>query len=403
MPSLSDKLKALGVQIGPQNLTPTKARKPEYGIQQVLPGEEVENLYGLAYRITEQYAVDERYGLVELRFRTPPELIAQYCGVPDLERSSADRYVFIDTETTGLGLGSGIFAFLIGLGYYREDYFIIRQYFLRDPGEETAALTALSEEICADPVLVSFNGKAFDVPMLNNRYILNGLSSPFDSSIQLDLLHLSRRLWKDRLPSRTLINLEGNILAAQRTEEDVPGWMIPQLYKDYLHTGDARLVKNVFYHNARDILAMVGLLNYVGGMLTSPLDQSKRDGLDLASIGSLHERFNRTAEAIELYNYALKQDLPPEVFESTLKRLSFLHKQSGDWQQAISLWELAAQQGQVYACEELAKYYEHNQRDYSAALKWVEYALTMIAGRPQAILWQPALEHRRQRLLRKTG
>lgn len=401
MGSLSDRLKKLGVEVGAQNLTPGKKKQSQHTIQSVIPGEELLNRYGSVYVAVENNPVQEKYGNTPVSYPDLPRVLAHYCDAATLTERSAQDFVFIDTETTGLGLGTGTFAFLIGIGTFRESDFLIQQFFLRDPSEETAALVALSELMPENPVIVSFNGKAFDIPLLNNRYILNSLTTPFEQVIHLDLLHLARRLWRERLPSRTLINLEGQILSAQRTQEDVPGWVIPQLYNDYLNTGDARLVKNVFYHNAKDILAMAALLNYVSDVLSQPVDQLDIPVVDIISIGILHQSLGNTDQASDIFRYALSHELPDELHRSTLQRHALLLKSLGAWDEAIQHWTQAASLGQVDACIELAKYYEHKDKNYQEALSWTRTALDQLATPADTFEWLEALNHRLDRLIRR--
>ena len=134
---------------------------------------------------------------------------------------------------------------------------------MRDPAEEAGMLEALAEFLAPTQALVTFNGKAFDAPLLITRYTLHNIPFPFKDYAHLDLLPLARRLWRDRLPSRALKYLEENVLSAPRTLEEVPGYEIPYLYFDYLRSRDARPLKGVFYHNAMDVVAMAALLSHV--------------------------------------------------------------------------------------------------------------------------------------------
>jgi hypothetical protein len=167
---------------------------------------------------------------------------------------------------------------------YEADGFRLIQQFMRDPAEEPAHLACLLTLLEGCESLVTFNGKAFDVPLLQSRYITNGEYFPFHSSIHLDLLPLARKLWKDRLPSRALGYLEEQILGVVRNQEDVPGWLIPSLYFDYLRSGDARPLKSVFYHNAIDVLSMAALLVHISTLLENPRLTRLIAG-DLLSIG----------------------------------------------------------------------------------------------------------------------
>ena len=143
--------------------------------------------------------------------------------------------------------------------------------FSANPARSPRCCSALSEHLHASHALVTFNGKCFDAPLLDARYTTNGRTSPLPSLAHLDLLPLARRLWRDRLPSRALGSLEQYILGVTRSQEDVPGWMIPQFYFSYLRSGDARPLKSVFYHNAIDVLSMAALLSHMGTMLDDPL------------------------------------------------------------------------------------------------------------------------------------
>jgi hypothetical protein len=284
---------------------------------------------------------------------------------------------------------------------------------MRDPGQEPALLWALTEFLEPCQALVTFNGKAFDVPLLNARYITNGETPCLASTAHLDLLPLARRLWRDRLPSRTLGYLEEHILGLTRSQEDVPGWVIPSLYFDYLRGGDARPLKSVFYHNAIDVLSLAALLSHVADLLNAPfgIDRQLQEvvvhGLDLVAMGKLFEDLRRLETATRLYECGLAGDLPGEAYWEAVRRLSFLHKRRGDLSAAVDLWRQAAGDGQVYAHVELAKYYEHRAREYREAADWTQAAIALVEapGTPRHARqrWLADLEHRLARLRRKLG
>jgi hypothetical protein len=274
---------------------------------------------------------------------------------------------------------------------------------MRDPLEESALLIAFEEFIAPCQTIVSFNGKAFDVPLLTTRYTLQGWKPPFKNYAHIDLLHLSRRLWRDRLPSRTLANLEVQILGASRTDEEIPGWMIPQLYFDYLRDGDARPLKRVFYHNAMDVISLAALLNHTSILLENPLIQPVIEYMDVAAIARLLEDLGHTERAAQLYEVCLQAELPQDVYNDTLYRLSFLH--NNDYIAAVPLWEKASLQNQIYAYEELAKYYEHYIQNLEMALNWTLMALKQLNSSdfhdPEKNRWNIEFHHRLQRLNRK--
>ncbi len=401
--NLSERLKALGVRRGMPENPPAPPRRGDcVPIEQAVPGEVRPTPYGETFVRRQAHPATERYGRVPLAFRTPPDLLAAWMGAPSLREHAPEDYLFFDTETTGLG-GGGTYAFLIGAGRFRGETFEVAQFFLREPGEEAAQLTALSEFAAGCGVWVSFNGRAFDGPLIKGRCTLNGVGNPLEGGLHLDLLHLARRLWRERLPSRTLLSLESQILGVTRTQEDVPGWVIPQLYLDYLRTGDARLLKSVFYHNHKDVLAMAALLNHLGDLLAAPLARPETPALDLAGIGGVYEKVGRPQEAAAVYREALALGLPEETRRRIRRKLSFLLKRAEAWEAALAWWQEAASEGECYACEELAKYYEHRARRLEEALHWTQAALEGLATAPpaQRLQWEPAFRRRLARLERR--
>ena len=404
--SLSDKLKSLGVQVGARNLTPPVPKTADYPIEQIVPGELWPTDYGQTFVVEKWYEAEHRHGRVGLRPTTSLQPIASWAKAEQLAACPLDKFAFIDTETTGLAGGTGTYAFLIGVGRFEGDHFRLAQFFMRDPAEESAQLAALTKFLEPCSALVTFNGKSFDGPLLTTRYITQGEVFPLVEAPHLDLLHLARRLWRDRLPSRTLGDLEQQILGAERTEEDTPGWLIPTLYFNYLRDGDARPLKGVFYHNALDVLAMAALLNHMSHMLADPLNHTVEHALDLVAIAKLFEDLGQVDLAVELFKQGLQRnDLPEENYWQTQRRLSLIHRRQGDLTAAVEVWSQAAAGRQIYAHVELAKFYEHKQRDFETARQWTQTALDLVSARHQAHSerrkWLADLEYRLARLHRK--
>lgn len=406
MPSLSERLKSLGVKVGAQDLPPPKSTK-SFPVEDVVPGRFLETHGGNTFLIEEEFPHDYIHGEVGLRISTKPQVIAEWAGELHIIEQQPEAYAFLDTETSGLAGGTGTFAFLIGVGRYTQTGFQLAQFFMRDPFEEPAMLVALEEFLAPCQTIVSFNGKAFDVPLLNTRYTLQGWKSPFKNLGHVDLLHLARRLWRDRLPSRTLGNLEVQILHASRTDEEIPGWMIPQLYFDYLRDGDARPLKRVFYHNAMDVVSLAALLNYTSSFLENPVARSADEYVDLAAVARLMEDLGHIDEAARLYETCIQSELPERVLFDTTNRLSMMHKRNANYPAAIPLWEQAAEGKKLYAYEELAKYYEHIAQDFPMALQWTTAALTLLEMEgildPEGMRWKHDFQHRLQRLERKNS
>jgi uncharacterized protein YprB with RNaseH-like and TPR domain len=406
MESLEDKLKALGVNLGSQKV-PSPPAAQTYPIETVVPGEFVASIYGQAYRSLASYPPEYRHGNGDLNVRASLQHMAEWGKAGALAENPGINFYFLDTETSGLAGGTGTYAFLVGVGRYTQTGFELAQFFMRDPSEEPALLAALSEYMTGCQALVTYNGKAFDAPLLNTRYTLQGMTNPFSSAAHFDLLPLARRLWRDRLPSRTLGAIEVAILGAERTQEEVPGWMIPEIYFEYLRSRDARPLAGVFYHNAMDILSLAGLFRYTVQLLAEPLAEPLMEGLDLVSLARLFEDLGYQSAAIELYERGLEQGLPESFLWPTVERFSLLHKRRGEWEAALALWEDAAEHGQVFACVELAKYHEHQRRDYLEAARWTEAGLEIVLGPGFPIYlrrqWRGDLLHRLERLRKRAG
>ena len=399
--SLEDQLKALGVQMGKDKRL-TNKRAGKHPIEKVVSGEFWEMLTGEVFCHEEFYPVDYIHGSKPLTPQDPIEVLCQWAGAQQLSLTDLQDFIFLDTETSGLAGGTGTYAFEVGLGRFTPDGFRLAQFFMRHPGEEPALLSGLNSFMEGMRAVVTYNGKAFDIPLLNTRYTMMGMDTPFNGIDHFDLLPLARRLWKIRLESRTLGNVEHQILGVARGEEEVPGYLIPQMYFDYLRTQDARPMAGIFYHNAIDILSLAGLFSHMAFLLDDPHSDRIHHGEDIVALARFFESMGEISQAETLYRKALSVDLPEEIHWDTVQRLSFLLKRKGDWPAAIALWEQAAENEELYAFEEIAKYFEHQMKGYEEAHRWTVGGLTVLNSRHfpayQYRFWQESLSHRLERL-----
>ncbi|MBI5953508.1 MAG: ribonuclease H-like domain-containing protein [Chloroflexi bacterium] len=403
MPSLADKLKSLGVKTGNEIPTPPKA--DSHSIDSVVAGSFHPTPRGDAFVAEQIFDEDYLHGDVSHLVKSPLSLISEWANDVRIAELPLGKFAFLDTETSGMAGGTGTYAFLVGVGRFIDGKFNLRQFFLRDPSEEPAMLEALIHFLAPCEGLVTFNGKAFDAPLLYTRYSLHRIPPPFKDYAHLDLLPLARRLWRDRLPSRALKYLEEHVLGFTRASEEVPGYEIPWLYFDYLRTGDARPLGGVFYHNAMDVVAMAALLGHVSDMFADPYGRVEH-GLDFIALGKLYEDLNHWDEAARLFERGLESGLDESDFGVAVRRLSILQKKRGDVEQAIPLWEQAAKQGHIYAHIELAKYYEHKKRDPKTAITWAKSARKEAEHAEPAYVrkhWLDEIDHRLKRLERKAG
>lgn len=404
MSSLSDKLKALGVDLGAKNIPPpAKKQQPRAHIEDIVEGTLWDTPHGEVFVVEHHYPLDYAFGRAPILGDADPSTLAAWAKEPQVASIPFTKYAFLDTETSGLAGGTGTYAFMIGMGRFEDDAFRVAQLFMRDPSEELAVLHALEHFLAPCDGLVTFNGKSFDVPLLRTRYTTHAQPHPFDAFPHVDLLHLARKLWRARLPSRRLLDLEVLILGAYRTEEDVESWRIPTLYFNYLRGGDPAPLKAVFYHNEIDIVAMAALLNHVSQMLANPMDVEH--DLDLLAIGKLHEDLGHNDQAQTIFRACLEHQRDEQARMEALERLSFQLKRVGQLDDAIPLWEEAAAQGELYAHIELAKAYEHTYKALEDALAWTQTAWDIIHARGYPILkrfeWQEPLKKRLDRLERK--
>jgi tetratricopeptide (TPR) repeat protein len=178
------------------------------------------------------------------------------------------------------------------------------------------------------------------------------------------------------------------------------------MYFDYLRSGDARPLKNVFYHNAMDVLSMAALLNHLAQLLDNPLNGQDPHGIDLIAIGKLYEDLGEVDSAAECYLRGLGKVLPEEIRSDAIKRWSMMEKRRGNWEKAIELWSIAVERSELYAFEELAKFYEHHLKDYSLAAYWTRSAIETLTSLRMAqyerAQFLGQFKHRLERLLRKS-
>ncbi len=419
-PDLVARLSRMGVTIGvppapnarAADLSePPPASPAVLAIEDAVPGESVANTHGHCYVSTSHRHVQEIHGdepLAAARAADTASLaaLARDGALADLDLG---RAAFLDTETTGLMGGTGTYAFLVGVGRFQGEAFQVRQFFMRDPSEERAQLAEVADWVADASGLVTFNGRAFDLPLLRTRYALHRQSLPVAERAHLDLLPAARRLWRKRLDSCSLQSLEYHVFGLER-QDDVPGWLIPQRYFNYQRDGDARGLVGIFRHNVTDVLTMVSLTTRLArayGQPQAALAQGQ-DWLCLAGQYLAGGHWERAAAACDT---ALAAGLPPADADEALGLLALAARRAGDWPRALAAWSALADRPRpprLQPFEELAKYHEHRARAPEQALDVVARARDLVAagalrprrGRTQALA---DLDHRLARLRRKLG
>ena len=321
-------------------------------------------------------------------------LLALLALDPSIAACDPRGALYLDTETTGLAGGTGTVPFLLGLSWWDAEagVFVLEQALLRRLGEEAPILDLLTTRVAAASMLVTFNGKAFDLPLLRTRYVMNRMPAPKEPP-HLDLVHLARRIHRTRLRSRTLVAIEGEVLGRARID-DVAGGDIVATYMHFLRTGDDEALLGVVEHNAADVLAMVALVGLYGEKLEANGAGPGGDGLDAsdsAGVASTLRRAGALEMAAELAEVAMARGGGPEARRAR----GDIAKARGDKARALADYEvLAAEVDDPSVRLELCKLYEHHVRSFALALALVERG-TGEGGE--------ATEKRRSRLTRKLG
>ena len=366
-------------------------------LEELLQGRRMENSRGEYFLIEDDVHLDSYHGHFSLsRFRAlTPGSVGILTGETALDAFNLSNAVFLDTETTGLAGGTGTAAFLIGIGFVEGDRFRVRQYFMRDYHEEPALLAGLAEDLKRFSQIVTFNGKLFDVPLLETRYNLDRNRFPLSEVPHLDLLHPARRLWRASLESCRLQLLEERLLGMKRTG-DIGGDEIPRIYFDYVRRRDARAIARVFRHNRLDIVSLAALAVLACQWVEEGWAEDPRDVYSLARVLERARLYERSEAE---YRRTVERDRGA-LRVAALVRLASRAKRAGDSGRAADLWRQAGEAGDLLALRELAVYHEHRSRELDAAVEVVDRGLQLARerGAPRAA---EEFGRRRERLLRK--
>jgi uncharacterized protein YprB with RNaseH-like and TPR domain len=346
-------------------------------LTEILCGEEIENNHGRFLLVSNVVRGASPHGHRRIReaFNFDMTAAAMLANNPCISEYACSDALFLDTETTGLAGGTGTMAFLIGLGWFEEGHFHVRQIMARDFGEEKAALVYLDQIASQKKFLVTFNGKAFDVNLLATRFIMNRLRSELSAMPHLDLLHPSRRILGHRLENSRLVTLEAYVLGVER-EGDIPGWEIPQRYFDWLRKRDPGLLAAIFEHNRLDVVSMASLTAHLTEILTAQAAVQYANTDDyLAAARLLLNRSN--LEGVEKILNIFQEQSCTLFSALSKKKLAQLYKRTGRLNEAVQIWQEMAACASVefYAVSELAKWLEHHARDYPRAKELIEDAL----------------------------
>ena len=267
-----------------------------------LPGTDEHTASGSVRVVLDHRSLSYRHGAapIALGRSADSKALAVLACNPVLTGIDASRLLYLDTETTGLAGGTGTLAFLVGLGWFEGDAFVVEQLLLTRPGDETPLLTRLVERLKVASGIVTFNGRAFDWPLLCTRFVMNRMQAP--SPVHIDLLHMVRRIYRQRLLSLRLKAIEADVLGLMR-EGDIDGAEIPPIYWQFLRSGDGSQLEPILGHNVQDILALPAILGSLARDFSYP--SAHLDPRDALGFAHLVERQGDTQRAIAFADIAV--------------------------------------------------------------------------------------------------
>ena len=308
-----------------------------------------------------------------------PEVLLNWANLDTSKERKKEDILFLDLETTGLR-SNGIFAFMIGLGYYVNEQFIVEQIFLPDPEAEVNSFDRLLELVNEKSLLITFNGKTFDIPVLESRLLYHQIWLNLRAMEHLDLLHLARRLWKNKLPSCALETIEFYILGQIRDKElDIEGGEIPQTYFSFLLNGNPELMQRVFLHNHTDILHTAALFTLICNSISYPPQGGMDSRIDYHSLAMLYQSQNR----IDIAKNILEDMLSAGITDKdVLRDLGFIYKKEKDMESALNCFNIASSLNCPVSMHETCIILEKYYKRYGEALNIAEKLKSYLISRP---------------------
>ena len=319
-----------------------------------------------------------RHGRVLLGTLEEPRLLPlpPGCAVTD----GSAPWLCLDTETSGLAGGTGTWAFLTGVLRQLEVGWVLRQYLLTRLDAEPGYLEAVAQELGGAVRLLTYNGRAFDVPLLTSRFRLAGLPDPLVGIPHLDLLGPVRRAFARAWPDCRLVTAELRLLGLQR-QDDLPGSAAPLAWLGWLRRGEMAPLIGVLRHNRLDLCSLAGLLPRMDAVYADPASQ----GADVRAVAADHSKQGRLDLALGILAREGASLGPVGLLD-----LAALYRRTGQWTRSVAIWESLEAAGDLQARAALARYHEHRSRD-------LERALTLT----EALPFGEDRERRRARLLVK--
>ncbi|ACZ41911.1 exonuclease-like protein [Thermobaculum terrenum ATCC BAA-798] len=333
------------------------------------------------------YSAPCPYGSSDLSelFNTDLSSLGALCSDQSLFNTSLDDLLLLDLETTGLYHSSETYIIAVGSAHFRDGNIIVQQLSIEHPDYERDMLAYLLNSMTNFSTILSFNGKMFDLPMLEFRcseLALDWKAIAVSIHRHADMLYPARRLWKERLISCRLANLERELLGVVRVD-DLPSKLIPEMYALYLLQGNPEIIDLILDHNKYDLLALTGITLLACQLYNNGYKLQSLYPLDAYSLGKIYESNGEYEKALIVYNYSLSYTLPRHIQLDICRRLSSIIRgmaQKSDLIVALHNIALHSDNKSALILEELAKHYEHEERNYYKALEMVQTAITIAAS-----------------------
>jgi uncharacterized protein YprB with RNaseH-like and TPR domain len=397
--------------IDPRDRIPRRKRSGPVTPPGEFEGREVGDGDNRCVRYEHTFSPDTVYGLgtpVGTLLADGPDALrpAIVQGDPLARRESL---LFLDTETTGLAMGTGTYAFLVGIGFFDPEGFRVVQFFMRDFSEEEALLEALEDASATFHQIVTYNGRVFDLELLRNRYRMAGAIPPFEDRKNLDLLFLCRRFYRDRLENCRLTTLEREVLDVHR-KGDIDGALIPSLYFHFLRTGEFPEFDRILVHNVQDVVSLAYLTHLFAQSLQDPFGTADLHGGVFLGIGSLIEEGGLLDVGLveRCYREAMRRGLGCGEGYEAARRLSLRRRREKDYERASEIWQEMIEHRaprDIFPLIEMAKHYEHRRGEYAKAIDLVREAMSSLRANVdlpgESPRQQEELLHRLARLERR--
>ncbi len=379
MPSLSDKLRM--IDTGAKKASAAAVSPPPAG----------------CYHASERFPLSSFSEFRHMR----ADVLVEVFGLAFPRGIKPQDMLFLDTETTGLSGGAGTIAFEVGLGYVAGGQFVVEQFLMRDYPEEPFLLERVATLLRAFPAVVTFNGRTFDVPLLQSRFLMHRMPDVKVSDLHADVLHAARRVWRLRLGRCTLQRLEAAVLGVTR-EDDLPGADVPKTYFQYLKDRDFAPIERILEHNRQDVVSLAHLFFFLCKLYDRPETAAEPD--DLFALARTMEKRGAAAKAKKCYRMAAQGERRAEAYAA----MAAGEKRAGNTAKAVKLYSAMLAHGDepVLACEALAKLYEHRLHSPEQALTYTRQGLLLLSepglDQSEAVqLQRNALQYRYARLRRK--